>query len=68
MRQTKQSLAKGQPIRLLDVFVLGPWLVWLGARQDAKLQDWERLALVVAGGATIVYNGRNYMRIRNSSR
>ena len=54
--------SKGQAIRLFDVFLLGPWLIWLGARERGQLSDLERAALVAVGSGTIVFNGRNYLR------
>ena len=52
---------KTQGIRLLDVFVLGPWLFYLGARSGTGIGDLERLALIAAGGLTVLYNGKNYL-------
>ncbi len=49
---------KAQGIRLLDVWVLGPILVYAGSRcVSAGLAT----ALTAAGAATIAYNGRNYL-------
>jgi len=50
---------KAQSIRLFDVFVLGPWLIWLSAK--TKMTDNERVLLVLTGVSTIVYNGANYL-------
>ena len=60
--QVQLTTSKGQGIRLFDVFLLGPWLVWLGARPRAELGGLERAALVAVGAGTIVFNGRNYLR------
>lgn len=49
---------KAQGVRLLDVFVIGPFLVWAGYRARTKA---ERYALYGLGYATILYNGRNYL-------
>ena len=54
--------SKGQAIRLFDVFLLGPWVIWLGARERGQLSELERAALVAVGSGTIVFNGRNYLR------
>jgi len=54
---------KTQAVRLVDVFLLGPFMVWAGTRRSA-LPDWARAALVISGVATVVYNGRNYLRLR----
>lgn len=54
---------KAQPIRLLDVFVVGPLMIYGGR----ALQPKEELAgkgLVALGLLTIVYNGMNWLRVR----
>lgn len=53
---------KTQTVRLIDVFVLGPYLIFLGNKQE-KLTPFQRNILVLTGAATIVYNGVNYLRI-----
>ena len=55
---------KSQTVRLVDVLLLGPFMVWAaGAR---TLPPWARLLLGVAGVATIAYNARNYSALRRS--
>jgi len=54
---------KTQPIRLLDVFFLGPVMLWAGL-QKTSLPQFARSTLMIGGIATIVYNWRNY-RIEN---
>ena len=56
-----ESVSKSQAVRLFDVFVLGPWLVWLGARSARRGSGFERAALVSVGLGTILYNGSNYL-------
>jgi len=54
---------KTQAIRLVDVFALGPFMVWFG--MEAKdVPDAARLVMIASGVATIVYNGSNYLRLR----
>lgn len=53
-------MEKTQAIRVLDVLVLGPIMVWAGARRGG-LPDWAKVALLVGGAATIVYNGKNFV-------
>ena len=50
--------AKTQAIRAGDVLLLGPFLVWAGAVTQ-PLPQWARLALVLSGIGTVVYNGIN---------
>lgn len=54
---------KTQDIRLVDVFLLGPFMVWAATRLQPP--GLARLALAVAGVYTIAYNWRNYVRIRD---
>ncbi len=53
---------KTQPVRLFDVFALGPFMIW--SASAGKLPAPARLALVVAGAATIVFNGLNWLENR----
>lgn len=48
---------KTQAIRLLDVFVIGPYLIWLGGRERGI----HHPLLVGLGLATMIYNGVNWM-------
>jgi hypothetical protein len=54
--------SKAQPVRLFDVLVLGPWLLWLGARHRTNLHPIERAGLVAAGALTIAYNAKNFLQ------
>jgi hypothetical protein len=53
---------KSQAVRLVDVLVLGPFMMWAASRRE--LPEWARLALFVAGGLTVAYNGRNWLEAR----
>jgi len=57
------KIRKGQNVRLFDVFLLGPWLIYLGARPGRGLSGIERAALVAVGAGTVIFNGQNYLRI-----
>ena len=54
---------KAQSIRLLDVVFIGPLLLYV-ARAAKAPGTLVRVLLVVVGVATIVYNWRNYLRLR----
>jgi hypothetical protein len=56
---------KTQTIRLLDVFAIGPLMMWAGYKlsKDYKVAG---PALLVTGLATIVYNGQNYLEARDA--
>jgi hypothetical protein len=61
---------KSQPVRLLDVFVIGPLMIWGGYALDDRGEHYGAAALVLFGLSTIVYNARNYeiVRRRNEAR
>ena len=48
---------KAQPVRLLDVFVLGPFMVWASTQLKSEP---ARVAMLAAGVGTMVYNWENY--------
>lgn len=56
---------KSQLVRLVDVFVLGPFMVWYAWRTD-DVPAWARAAMAASGVATVVYNGRNYLAQRRA--
>ena len=47
-----------QTVRLLDVFVLAPFLFWASSKTDNKT---AKYGLMVAGFLTFVYNGNDYL-------
>ena len=51
---------KAQPIRLLDVYFIGP-LFFLAAT-GRPMAPWARAVMAAVGLLTIVYNGENYLR------
>lgn len=55
---------KAQPVRLLDVFVIGPLMVWGGYALDARGRHVGGVVLALFGLTTIAYNARNYEIIR----
>lgn len=59
------ELSKSQNVRLLDVFVLGPVLIY--AATQKKQSELLRLSVGVIGVATILYNWRNYQAIKNAA-
>lgn len=58
------EIKKSQAVRLIDVFALGPVMVYIGS--TAKLKDWEKIVLVTSGIGTILYNGKNYLANRKN--
>ena len=54
------EVQKSQSVRLLDVLVLGPALLWIATR-GRQLSGVERLVVGAIGAGTILYNLRNYL-------
>lgn len=48
-----------QKVRLLDVFVVAPFLFYVGTRKE--LPQTIRLGVIVLAAATLIYNGKNYL-------
>tara|TARA_Y100000361_G_scaffold60274_1_gene52861 strand:+ start:1276 stop:1482 length:207 start_codon:yes stop_codon:yes gene_type:complete len=53
-----------QHVRLLDVFVLAPAMVY--ASTFKQIPDYVRLILFVSGVATLIFNGSNYLDIEKN--
>lgn len=49
-----------QDIRLIDVFILAPFLIYVSTKKELSLPI--RLTLLCFGAATIIYNGKNYLK------
>lgn len=54
---------KAQTVRLFDVLVIGPVMIWAG-RRLAPTKTGKLMTL--AGAATIAYNFDNWQRIRKA--
>lgn len=55
------AAVKSQRVRLLDVVVIGPLMIWGGV----KVGGWGGTALAIFGATTMAYNARNYARVRD---
>tara|TARA_R110002110_G_scaffold107768_2_gene269512 strand:- start:780 stop:1031 length:252 start_codon:yes stop_codon:yes gene_type:complete len=53
-------MMKPQTIRLLDVFAIGPLMIW-GGMISAKRAPVLGYGLALTGAATVLYNGLNYV-------
>ena len=58
---------KTQTIRLVDVFLLGPFMLWVATRKTAVPTP-ARIILGVSGIGTVVYNGINYLKVSEAER
>lgn len=54
---------KGQNVRLLDVFLLGPFMIFFGATATG-VSELAKTVMMISGIGTIIYNGRNYLKNR----
>ncbi len=55
-----EEVQKSQVVRLLDVFLIGPAILYMASQK--KLSKTERGVLTVIGGGTVLYNLYNYMK------
>lgn len=65
MKKTESSITETpiitiQQVRLLDVFVVSPFLFYVSLNKS--LPSWVRGGLFVLGAATLIYNGNNYIK------
>ena len=61
---TVEEISKSQTIRLLDVFFIGPFMIYVSSKAKG-LNNLERFTLYGLGVATIYYNGKNYLESKN---
>lgn len=59
----RRGRAKSQVVRLADVFLVGPLMMYGGLKGDG-LHQAARIGLLVFGFGTIAFNGRNWLRVR----
>ena len=55
------EIGKTQQVRLVDVFLLGPFMVWFAAAAQGVPQ-WARATMAVAGVLTSFYNAHHFVR------
>ena len=51
------EIQKSQTVRLLDVFAVGPLMIWSAQYAPKELRE----VMVILGLGTIVYNGANWI-------
>ena len=56
-----EEVAKSQTVRLIDCFVIAPFLAYI-AFTNASLPMWQKIALYVLAVATFAYNGMNFLQ------
>ena len=57
------EVQKTQEVRLFDVFIIGPFLMYMGMK-SGKMTSNEQIILALFGLGTILYNGKNYFEQR----
>ena len=55
--------SKTQYVRLLDVFIYGPYLTYLSFQTNYTFNIVEKIFLLFLGITTITYNGKNYLKL-----
>ena len=58
--------SKAQWVRLLDVFVYGPFLLAIAVWPALAATPWASILLIIMGATTITYNGRNWLALARS--
>ncbi len=61
----QDDAGKGQLVRLAQVFVLGPYMIWSG--RDIEHQ-YLRVGMMLLGLGNIIYSGYNLLRIYKAQR
>ena len=62
--ETVTEVSKSQNIRLIDVFVIGPVMIYAGTFKT--LPTWIRISLISLGACTVVYNAKNFLENKNT--
>ena len=55
------TFQKTQIVRLFDVFVIGPFLLWYALKTRQRVTQQEFAGIIFIGITTILYNGYNYI-------
>jgi len=56
--------SKTQYVRLIDIFIYGPYLTYLAFQKEYVFTLIEKIFLLFLGITTITYNGKNYIKIK----
>lgn len=60
---TVKELAKSQNVRLFDIFILGPLMIYAGVKYPHPVNK----IVALAGVGTIIYNLNNYLANRRTN-
>ena len=53
---------KSQAVRVADVLLIGPLMIWAAGQRSSPLSGELRAALAFIGLLTITYNAANYLK------
>ena len=60
-REATPEDVKAQGVRLMDIFVFGPLMLYAGL--DKAPPKWVKVGMLIIGGGTIIYNLVNFLEI-----
>jgi len=66
-KSTIKEYQKSQFIRLYDILLLAPFLLYVGYKAKG-IKDWEKWGIYFIGITTILYNGRNFIKNQKEKR
>jgi len=55
------EISKTQNIRLVDIFILAPFMIYFGLKAKGVSKT-EKALMLVSGIGTALYNGNNYLK------
>jgi len=56
-----EETMKPQSVRLIDVFLLGPFMIWAGYELRKRKSPSAGYVLAMSGLGTVLYNAQNYL-------
>jgi hypothetical protein len=59
---TSNGQSKTQHVRLVDIFIYGPYLTYLAFQKEYIFSIVEKIFILFLGITTISYNGKNYIK------
>jgi hypothetical protein len=55
--------SKTQGVRLVDIFIYGPYLTYLAFQEEYVFSMAEKIFLLFLGVTTVSYNARNFLKV-----
>jgi len=66
-KENVSEYQKSQNVRLVDVFVIAPILIYAGVKYRKIMPQWLAGSLILIGACTAIYNGKNYLVNKNQN-